>query len=83
MTNFVTIPFEVDGINFISRYNLFSPMGVQIASIPQEMFIAMNRECLRSIIGDISKLSREQLLSELERVNENGTEAFIELGENN
>ena len=82
MSNFITVPFEVDGINFVSRYNLFSEMGVRISSIPQEMFIAMNRECLRSIIGDISKLSREQLIAELERVNENGTSAFIELGEN-
>lgn len=82
MSNFVTVPFEVEGINFISRYNLLSPMGVQISSIPQAMFIAMNKECVRSILGDISKLSREQLIAELERVNENGTEAFIELGEN-
>lgn len=83
MTNFVTIPFEVDGINFVSRYNPVSPMGLRIATIPQDMFIAMNKDCIRTIIGDISKLSRKQLLSELERVNENGTEAFIELGENN
>lgn len=83
MTNFVKIPFEVDGVNFVSRYNPDSPMGIKIAQFPQEMFIAMNKDCVRTIIGDISKLSRKQLLSELERVNENGTEAFIELGENN
>lgn len=83
MTNFVKVPFEVDGINFVSRYNPDSPMGIKIAQVPQEMFIAMNRDCVREIIGNASELTREQLLAELERVNENGTEAFIELGENN
>ena len=83
MSNFVTVPFEVDGINFVSRYNPDSPMGIQISSIPQEMFIAMNKECLRRILGNVSKLTREQLISELERINENGSEAFIDLGENN
>lgn len=83
MSNFVTVPFEVDGINFVSRYNPVSPMGLRISTIPQEMFIAMNRDCLRSIVGNVSLLTREQLISELERINENGTEAFIELGENN
>ena len=83
MSNFVTIPFEVDGINFVSRYNPVSPMGLRIATIPQDMFIAMNKECLRNILGNVSLLTREQLIAELERINENGTEAFIELGENN
>jgi hypothetical protein len=82
MTNFVKIPFEVDGINFVSRYNPDSPMGIKIAQIPQEMFIAMNKQCVREIISNVSELTREELLAELERVNENGTEAFIELGEN-
>ena len=82
MSEFVSIQFEVDGVTLVSRYNPFSPMGVQISSIPQAMFIAMNKECVRSILGDISKLSREQLIAELVRINENGTEAFIELGEN-
>ena len=82
MSNFVKIPFEVDGVNFVSRYNPDSPMGIKILQVPQHIFIAMNRDCVRSIIGDVSKLTREQLVAELERVNENGTEAFIELGEN-
>lgn len=82
MTNFVKIPFEVDGVNFVSRYNPDSPMGIKILQIPQNVFISMNQDCVRDILGNVSLLSREQLISELERINENGTEAFIELGEN-
>ena len=82
MTNFVKIPFEVDGVNFVSRYNPDSPMGIKILQIPEHVFILMNRDCVRDILGDVSLLSREQLIAELERINENGTEAFIELGEN-
>ena len=82
MTNFVKIPFEVDGVNFVSRYNPDSPMGIKIAQFPQEMFIAMNKDCVRDILGDVSLLTHEQLVAELVRINENGTEAFIELGEN-
>lgn len=82
MTNFVKVPFEVDGINFVSRYNPDSPMGIKIAQVPQEMFIAMNKQCVREIIANVSELTHDELLAELERINENGTEAFIELGDN-
>lgn len=83
MSNFVTVPFEVDGINFVSRYNPDSPMGIKILQIPQHVFISMNQDCVRDILGNVSLLTHEQLVAELERINENGTEAFIELGENN
>ena len=83
MSNFVTVPFEVDGINFVSRYNPDSPMGIKIAQVPQHVFISMNQDCVRDILGNASLLTHEQLVAELERINENGTEAFIELGENN
>ena len=82
MTNFVKLPFEVDGINFVSRYDLDSPMGAKISTVPQHVFISMNQNCVRDILGDVSLLTREQLVEELVRINENGTEAFIELGEN-
>ena len=82
MSNFATIPFEVDGINFVSRYDLDSDMGIRISQMPQSVFVAMNRDCIRTIIGNVSKLTRDELISELERVNENGSVAFIELGEN-
>ena len=82
MSNFVKIPFEVDGINFVSRYDLDSEMGIRISAIPQSVFVSLNRDCIRSLIGDVSTLTRDQILMHLDHINENGSQAFIELGEN-
>jgi hypothetical protein len=42
----------------------------------------MNQEAVKEIIGDPSLLSKAELISELERINEGGSHAFILLGAN-
>jgi hypothetical protein len=85
MTNatYTDFPFTVNGINFVSRVFTHSEFLSTIKSLPAGIFEKMNQEAVAEIIGDPSLLERDELLSELDRVNEGGTHAFILLGENN
>lgn len=80
--NFVDYPFTSSGVNLISRIYNNSDIARMVAKIPVSVFNKMNDKAVQDCIGDISKLSTAELLSELERVNEGGTRAFILLGAN-
>jgi hypothetical protein len=53
-----------------------------IQSLPAGVFAQLNSDAVTEIIGDPSLLSTAELLTELERVNEGGSHAFILLGAN-
>ena len=82
MTTYTDYPFTLNGVNFISRVFTHSHMAQTIASLPEGIFAQLNQDAVSEIIGDPSLLSTPELLSELERVNEGGTHAFILLGDN-
>jgi hypothetical protein len=84
MTNatYTDYPFTLKGVNFISRVYTHSHLAQTIASLPEGVFAQLNQDAVSEIVGDPSLLSTPELLSELERVNEGGTHAFILLGEN-
>jgi hypothetical protein len=81
-TTYTDFPFTVNGVNFISRVYSHSEFLSTIKALPAGIFEAMNTEAVREIIGDPSLLSNAELISELERVNEGGSHAFILLGAN-
>jgi len=73
-------PFTVNGIQFISKAKPGSSMGLRFESIPRKVLDGINTSCVLEVIGEnVHELSREELLVEIERVNEFGTEAVIEL----
>ena len=74
-----SIPFEVDGVQFISKVKQNSEMGISISKVPVRIFQEMNIGAIRSIIGNPSLLSREELVDELQRVNAGGSQAILEL----
>jgi hypothetical protein len=78
-TNWVSYPFTVNGINFVSKVNPESSIGFQVSFVPVEMFSLMNIDAVLDIIGDPSLLSADKLKSELVRVNHSASEALIEL----
>lgn len=84
MTNrtYTDYPFTAQGVNFVSRVFDDSPMATTISRLPNEIFCAMNESAILEIIGNVSDLSTAELLTELARVNEGGTHAFILLGTN-
>ena len=80
-TNYKDYPFTANGVNFISRIDANSPFAGALAKMPNEMVVAMNIQAVSEMIGDASLFTRDELLSELERVNDGGTHAFILLDE--
>jgi hypothetical protein len=78
-TSWVSYPFTVSGINFVSKVNPESSIGIQVSLVPVEMFDSMNRDAVLDIIGNPSLLSADKLKSELIRVNHSASEAIIEL----
>ncbi len=80
---YTDFPFTVNGINFVSRIFTHSEFLNTIQNLPAGVFEQMNQDAVRDIIGDPSLLTNDELLTELDRVNEGGTHAFILLGENN
>ena len=84
MTNatYTDYPFTSNGVNFISRIYNGSEIAQMVKNVPNSIFQIMNQETVQQIIGDASLLSTAELLSELERVNEGGSRAFILLGAN-
>ena len=75
-------PFTANGINFVSRIMDNSPFAKTIPNLPAGLFSEMNISAVTQMIGDVSLLTKAELLSELERVNEGATHAFILLGAN-
>lgn len=82
-TTYKDFPFTTNGVNFVSRIYLDSPFLSRIESLPEGIFNSMNIQAVTEIIGDASLLTRDELISELDRVNAGGSHAFILLGDNN
>jgi hypothetical protein len=78
-TSWVSYPFTVNGINFVSKVNPKSSIGFQVNLIPVEIFDSMNSEAILDIIGNPATLTLSELVSELVRVNAGASEAIIEL----
>jgi hypothetical protein len=76
----ILYPFTVKGVNFISKVNPKSSLGMQIKSIPVQRFDEMNTCAILDLIGDPSLLSREELVLALNLCNvDSGGSARIEL----
>ncbi len=82
-TTYTDYPFTSYGVKFISRVYNNSPLAKTISSLPAGVFAQVNIDAVTEIIGDASLLTYTELKSELERVNEGGSTAFIMLDEEN
>ena len=78
-SDWIARPFEVDGVQFISKVRKGSEMYNSISKLPTNVFQNMNMGAIKSIIGNPGLLSREELVSELYRVNIGGSQAILEL----
>jgi hypothetical protein len=78
-TNWAQFPLTVNGVNFVSKVDTNGSMYNQIKVLPAGVFDTMNKAAIMDIIGDPSKLSHDELLSELVRINEGASQAVIEL----
>jgi hypothetical protein len=78
-TNWVKYPFSVDGVDFVSMLDPKGDFYPQIEELPADVFISWNTEMVNSVIGNPSLMSRDELVSELERVNDGATQAILAL----
>ncbi len=78
-TAWAQFPLTINGVNFVSKVDTNGSMYKQIKVLPDGIFDTMNRGAIMDIIGDPSKLSHDELVSELVRINEGASQAVIEL----
>lgn len=77
-TNFALFPFTYKGYEFVSKVAETSPYLQQIVNIGEE-FITMNKLAIDEIMPDLEDMSWASIEKDLVRINEGGTEMFLEL----
>jgi hypothetical protein len=75
-SNWLTFPFEVDGINYVSKIKPNSGMAKRVAGVPANVFLSLNADCVRELIG---KATREEAISKIGSINLGASEAVIEI----
>jgi len=76
-TGWNQFPFSVDGVDYISKVSNDSPFMKRISKLPNGMFEEMNVSAIRELVG--TGLTRDELLTKLDLVNEGASHAVIEL----
>ena len=76
-TNWASFPFEVDGVQFVSKLDTNGSFYPQVIKMPISMVNLMNESAVRELIGKASLFSTAELEAELDRVNEGATQALI------
>ena len=79
ITRFALFPFTHKGFDFVSHVEIESSVYPQIANLPEGVFITMNKNMIDELITITENSTREELISELERINDGGSYAFLRL----
>ena len=77
--NWVSYPFSVDGINFLSLINPNGDMYERIKNLPVALFNSYNEGAIKSLIGNVSTITRDEIQAELDRVNAGYSQAYLAL----
>lgn len=78
-TNWVSYPFTVNGINFVSKLDPQGSFYPQVERLPDGLFTAENIRMITELIGDPTQLTAKELQDELDRVNDGASEALVVL----
>lgn len=78
-TNWVSYPFEVNGVKFNSMLDPQGSFYPKVERLPAGVFTAENIRMTLELIGDPTQLSVEELQDELDRVNAGASEALVVL----
>ena len=77
--NWKSYPFTVDGVEFLSLIDPNGSMYAQIQRVPEKVFTMMNEQAIRELIGNASLMSKSEIQTELDRVNEGYSQAYLAL----
>lgn len=78
-TNWVSYPFEVNGVKFNSMLDPNGSFYPKVERLPAGVFTAENIRMTLELIGDPTQLTVEELQDELDRVNAGASEALVVL----
>ena len=78
-TNWVSYPFEVNGVKFNSMLDPQGSFYPKVERLPAGVFTAENIRITLELIGDPTQLTVEELQDELDRVNAGASEALVVL----
>ena len=78
-TNWVSYPFTVNGINFVSKLDPQGSFYPQVERLPAGVFTAENIRMITELVGDPTKLSADELQAELDACNLGASQAILAL----
>jgi hypothetical protein len=61
--NWLSFPFTVNGVNYASKVKPDTSMANRIAMVPAHLFVSMNEDCVRELIGNITDREFSWLVS--------------------
>jgi hypothetical protein len=79
MTRWALFPFTVDGVDFVSKIDIEGSMYQRVTKVPAHVFNTMNEGAIRELVGKVSLMSRDEIQTQLDRVNEGYSQAYIAL----
>ena len=77
--NWKSYPFTVDGVEFVSLIDPNGSMYKTIQNVPASVFTLMNEGAIREMIGKVSLMSKSEIQTELDRVNDGYSQAYLAL----
>lgn len=78
-TNWVSYPFEVNGVKFNSMLDPKGTFYSKVEALPAGVFANMNAGAIAELIGDPSLLTENEIKDKLDIANEFATQALITL----
>jgi len=75
--NWVSYPFSVEGVNFVSKLDPQGSFYPMVERLLPGIFASENARAVTEIIGNPNLMTREELENELNRVNEGATQALV------
>ena len=75
--NWISYPFSVEGVNFVSKLDPKGSFYSMVARLPAGIFASENARAIAELIGNPNLLTPEELEDELDRVNEGATQALL------
>jgi hypothetical protein len=76
-TDWTSIPFTADGVNYVSKLSPTSPFLAKVKDLPYGAFQKMNTDAVRDLIG--TGLTRNEIVEKLREINQSATHAIIDL----
>lgn len=78
-TNWVSFPFEVNGVKFNSMIDPKGEFYSKVERLPDGVFTAENIRMTLELIGDPTQLTVQEIQDELDRVNAGASSALLVL----